>query len=94
MFENCYKLVAPITDGSDTVLTNTATDSSVTSFNCRGMFYGSGITGRVPADLFESCRDKVTNTSYMFSKCYGLLGIDMGYATDYNIPYDYDGSDV
>ena len=94
MFENCYKLVAPITNGSITVLTGTATDSSVTSFNCRGMFYGSGITGRVPANLFESCRDKVTNTSYMFSKCHSLSGIDMGYATDYNIPYIYDGSDV
>lgn len=94
MFENCYKLTAPITDETTTVLTNTATDDSVTSFNCRGMFYGSGITGRVPANLFEDCRTKVTNVSYMFAKCHGLTGIDMGYATDYNIPYAYDGSDV
>lgn len=94
MFENCYKLEAPITDGSTTVLTGTATSSSVTSFNCRGMFYGSGITGRVPANLFESCRNKVNNLSYMFAKCRSLSGIDMGYAMDYNIPYKYDGSEV
>lgn len=93
-FENCYKLMAPITDGATTVLTGTATDASVDTLNCRGMFYGSGITGTVPANLFEDCRDKVTNTSYMFAKCYNLERIGMGYATNYNIPYNYDGSEV
>ena len=94
MFEHCYKLKSPITDNEVTVLTGTATDTTVNALNCRGMFYGSGITDRVPANLFDSCRSKLKNTSYMFAKCYNLSGIDMGYATDYNIPYKYDGSEV
>ena len=36
----------------------------------------TGITGCIPHNIFSSCKDTLTDASYMFKGCIGLNGID------------------
>jgi hypothetical protein len=108
LYKNCFglNLSMQITKEAGGLFRDSCLDKAAdgvniltTSLNCHSMFYGSNITGNVPVDLFNdqnnsSLRSKLTNTSYMFAKCSRLVGIEQGYATDFNIPYQYDGSEI
>lgn len=49
--------------------------------NCKAVFRNSGITGGIPASLFNDCRKTLTDVSYMFAGCTGLNDvISTGYA--------------
>ena len=50
--------------------------------NCSAMFMKTAIQGSISNKLFDSCRDSLRNTSYMFADCLGLNGvIKTGYST-------------
>lgn len=61
--------------------------------DCCGMFFSSGISGEVPASMFNDCRKTLANTSYMFAKCANLSHIGTGAAL-INNPKDYDSSEI
>lgn len=44
----------------------------------KGMFFKSGITGDIPAELFNDCRNTIEDISYMFAYCLGLTQIKTG----------------
>lgn len=49
--------------------------------NARAMFMNTEITGGIPAELFNNCRSRINDISYMFAGCDKLSGaISTGYA--------------
>lgn len=73
MFAHCTGLAVTITDE---IFKNC---SKLT--NCKSLFRDTSITGSIPASLFNTCRNTITDVSYMFAGCRELNGtIDTGYA--------------
>ena len=89
MFANCTALQYVLgQDDRDGLFTNCKRLN-----NCCGMFFNSGISGEVPASMFNDCRATIADTSYMFAKCANLSHIDTGAAL-INNPKDYDSSEI
>jgi hypothetical protein len=88
MFANCPNVTSALANEGISIL---APCQSL--IYCTGMFANSGISGKVPASLFNGCRDTLVDISHMFAGCKGLTGIECGKAI-INDPFKFCKNDA
>ena len=93
LYKECYKLNNVdytfknsniISDISEIQLFTNCSKNSL-SLSMKGLFYGTKIIGNIPIGLFNTIRNKVTNTSLMFYNCEYLGSNSSGSTIDTSV---------